>query len=116
MFNAEFAHFINVLIGVDTPFQRFCIENKINNHRKLRPRWKDLDALEYTDSSGTKAKLSKDDIEEFAAIYPFKNHLQNELGLKTKNPVDITQYSVRISCATMTTNMIQIIRLNITRR
>ena len=93
MFNAEFAHFINVLIGVDTPFQLFCIKNKITNHRKLKAKWKDLDALEYTDSSGTKAKLSKDDIEEFAAIYPFKNHLQNELGLKTKNPVDITQYS-----------------------
>jgi len=24
---------------------------------------------------------------------PFKNHLQNELGLVSKNPVDITQYS-----------------------
>jgi len=34
-----------------------------------------------------------DDINEFMAIVSFKNHLQNELGLITKNPVDITQYS-----------------------
>jgi hypothetical protein len=91
--NTEFAYIINVLFGVDTPVQLLCDQNGINNHRKLKPRWKDIDDLEYTDSSGTKAKLSKDDIEEFAAIYPFKNHLQNELGQKTKNLVDITQYS-----------------------
>ena len=46
--------------------------------------------LEYTDSTtGTKVTLS-DDINEFMAIV--KNHLQNELGLITKNLVDITQY------------------------
>ena len=38
-------------------------------------------------------KLSDDDINEFMAIVPFKNHLQNELGLKTKYPVNIKQYS-----------------------
>jgi hypothetical protein len=38
-------------------------------------------------------KLSDDDINEFMAIVPFKNHLQNELGLKKYHPVDIKQYS-----------------------
>jgi hypothetical protein len=94
MATAEFAHSINELIGAGTPVQVFCNENKITNHSKLKAKWKDIRTLEYTDSTtGTKAKLSDDDIEEFMAIVPFKNHLQNELGLKTKNPVDITQYS-----------------------
>jgi hypothetical protein len=94
MFNAEFAHFINVLIGVDTPFQLFCIENKINNHRKLKAKWKDIGTLEYTDSTtGRKVTLSDDDINEFVALVSFKHHLQNKLGPQTKNPVDITQYS-----------------------
>ena len=94
MFNAEFAHFINVLIGVDTPFQLFCIENKINNHRKLKAKWKDIRTLEYTDSTtGRKVTLSVDNINEVVALVSFKNHLQNELGPITKDPVDITRYS-----------------------
>ena len=91
--NSEFTHFINVLIGADTPFQLFCIENKFTTYRKLKDRWKDIRTLEYTDSTGTKVKLSDEDINEFTAIVSFKNHLQNELGQKTKNPVDITKYS-----------------------
>ena len=81
------------LFGIGTPVQLVCFQNGITNHRKFKAKWKDIGDFEYTDSSGTKAKLSKDEIEEFAALYPFKNHLQNELGQKTKNPVDITQYS-----------------------
>ena len=92
--NSEFTHFINVLIGADTPFQLFCIENKFTTYRKLKDRWKDIRTLEYTDSTGTtKVTLSDDDINEFMAIGPFKNHLQNELGLKKYHPVDIKQYS-----------------------
>ena len=52
--------------------------NKFTTYRKLKDRWKDIRTLEYTDSTGTKVKLSDDDINEFMAMVPFKNHLQNE--------------------------------------
>ena len=91
--NTEFTHIINELIGVDTPFQLFCIEHKITDHRKLKDRWKEIRTLEYTDSTGTKVKLSDEDINEFMAIVPFKNYLQNELGLKKYHPLDLKQYS-----------------------
>ena len=91
--NTEFEYIMDKLFGIGTPVQLVCFQNGITNHRKFKAKWKDIGDLEYTDSSGTKAKLSKDEIEEFAALYPFKNHLQNELGQKTKNPVDITKYS-----------------------
>ena len=91
--NTEFTHNINVIIGVDKPFQLFCIEHKITNHRKLRERWKEIHTLEYTDSTGTKVKLSDEDINEFMAIVPFKNYLQNDLGLKKYHPLNIKQYS-----------------------
>ena len=91
--NTDFTHIINVLIGVGKPFQLFCIENKMTNHRKLRERWKEIHTLEYTDSTGTKVKLSDEDINEFMAIVPFKNYLQNELGLKKYHPLNIKQYS-----------------------
>ena len=91
--NTEFTHFINVLIGADTPFQLFCIENKFTTYRKLKDRWKDIHTLEYTDSKGTKVKLSDEDINEFMAIVPFKNYLQNDLGLKKYHPLNIKQYS-----------------------
>ena len=69
------------------------VDSKITNHRKLKAKWKDIRTLEYTDSTtGTKVTLS-DDINEFMAIVSFKNHLQNESGLVSRNPVDITQYS-----------------------
>ena len=91
--NAEFTHYINVLIGVDKPFQLFCIENKFTNQRKLRDRWKEIRNIEYTDSTGTKVKLSDEDINEYMAIVPFKNSLQNDLGMKKYHPVDIKQYT-----------------------
>jgi len=69
MANAEFTHTINVFIGVGTPVQLLCFENGITNHRKLKSKWKGICKLEYTDSTtGTKAKQSDDDYEEFAAI------------------------------------------------
>ena len=76
--NKEFTHFINVLIGADTPFQLFCIENKFTTYRKLKDRWKEIHTLEYTDSTGTKVKLSEEDINEFTAIEPFAEWVRSE--------------------------------------
>ena len=92
--NAEFEHILNVIFGVDTPAQLLCFENGITNLRKFKVKFRNIRNLEYTDSTtNTKVKLSDDDYEELEAFVPFKNHLQNELGVVSKNPVDITQYS-----------------------
>jgi len=92
--NDEFTYTLDVIFGVGTPVQLLCVENGINNHRKLKSKWRNIRNLEYTDSTtNTKVTLSDDYFEEFAALVPFKNHMQNELGLVSKNPVDITQYS-----------------------
>ena len=92
--NAEFEHIMNVIFGVDTPAQLLCIENGITNLRKFKVKFRNIRNLEYTDSTtNTKVKLSDDDFEELEALVPFKNHLQNELGPVSKNPVDITQHS-----------------------
>jgi hypothetical protein len=48
--------------------------------------------LEYPDGTGTDVKLSDEDIKEVIALEPFRNHLQDEVGLKTKHPVDFTNY------------------------
>ena len=83
---AEFEHILNVIFGVDTPAQLLCFENGITNLRKFKVKFRNIRKLEYTDSTtNTKVNLSDDDFEELAALVPFKNHLQNELGLVSKN-------------------------------
>ena len=68
-----------------------CSQNKINTHRKLKAKWKNICNLKYTDpSTGDKLKLSYEDFEEINAIQFFQNLLQNETGSQL---IDITQYS-----------------------
>ena len=40
---------------------------------------------------GEDVKLSDEDIDEIKALWPFKNRVQNEIGPKTKYPLDINK-------------------------
>ena len=86
----DFEFILREFLGENSPVQLVCHQHKINSHRKLRSKWKDIYNLEYTDSTtGNKAKLSGDDLYEIRAIQPFINSLRNESGPF----VDITKYT-----------------------
>ena len=40
--NTEFEYIMNKLFEVGKPVQLLCFENGINNHRKLKAKWKDI--------------------------------------------------------------------------
>ena len=91
---AAFEHIIDTFFGVDSPVQLLCREYGVNEHRKLRARLKNIRDLEYTDPiTGTKVKLSDDELYEISALQSFLNTIQNETGPIDSRPIDITQLS-----------------------
>ena len=91
---AAFEHIINTLFGVGRPVQLLFREYSMNEHRKLRDKWKDIPNLEYTDPiTGAKVKLSDDELYEISALQSFLNVMQNETGPIESRPIDITQFS-----------------------
>ena len=89
-----FKHITDILLGVGSPCQLLCSQNKINDHRKLRAKLKNIRDLEYIDPiTGTNAKLSDNDFYEISTLQSFLNAMQNETGPIDSCPIDITQFS-----------------------
>jgi hypothetical protein len=71
-----FKHITDILLGVGSPCQLLCSQNKINTHRKLKAKWKNIRNLEYTDpETNATAQLSDEDFEEINAIQSFSRLL-----------------------------------------
>ena len=94
--DTEFQYVLREFVGDGSPFKLMCDDNDIISRITLKDRWKDIEdlKLEYTDPATKRnVKIKEEDLYRIKAYAPFKNHLQNETGTKTKYPVDVTKYT-----------------------